>query len=484
MRIFLILVLEVLIGIRWLRWLGVIQQKEYRWYRLRHFITTDEGQRELIRLFPQLSDFSRTGLKRPRFTARIGFTAIISGGLMLLIVNCLGQLLISLVIIWLFTPLLVLLAVLPGSLIYFLVTLVYTGRAQQLLNQVNPTIIGITGSFGKTSTKLVLRHVLSQKFSVFATQKSFNTRLSLARDISQRYSQEKLVIIEFAAYRSGEIAWLAKRFQPNLAVITGLTDQHLGLFGSREKIIEAKSELVQALPEDAAVFINAKSPGTRLIADKGQTNRIQSYCDTDSNSEVAKVKLNDQAQLCFDYEGQRIKTRLVGRQYLAACCAAIEVAQHLGLSQAEITQGLQTFNPADYSKYFVRFYQSQHGFWVLDDGRSSNPAGFKAAMQLAVEIEQQKNINRIILITTGIVDLGSRSEQIHSQLARLARPVIDEVFYLGQPGQFQFQQVFTQDLTIQEDQIKHQLSQLNKNDMVVIEGLIPLWLENYLSPSE
>lgn len=483
MRIFLFFILGALIGIRWLRWLGVVQQKEYRWYRLRHFITTDEGQRELIRLLPQKSDFSRTGLKRPKFTPRIGFIAVVSLFLMFIIVKLL-PLLLSLIIIWFFIPLLVLLAILPSSLIHYLVTLVYTSRAQQLLNQVKPTIIGITGSFGKTSTKLVLQHVLSQKFSVFATQKSFNTQLSLARDICQRYSQEKLVIIEFAAYRLGEIAWLAQRFQPHLAVITGLTDQHLALFGSREKIIEAKSELVQALPKDAMVFINAKSPGTRLIAHKGQADRVKPYCDINSNLAVAQVKLNDQAQLCFTYKDQRVKTQLVGRQYLAACCAAIEVAQHLGLSQTEIIQALETFNPANYSEYFVQFYQSRQGLWVLDDGRSSNPAGFKAALQLAVEIEQQKNINRIILITAGIVDLGSRSEEIHAQLAQQARPIIDKVFYLGQPGQAQFQQVFTQDLSTQVDQIKHQLSQLDKNDMVVIEGLIPLWLKNYLRRSE
>jgi UDP-N-acetylmuramoyl-tripeptide--D-alanyl-D-alanine ligase len=483
MRIFLFFILGALIGIRWLRWLGVVQQKEYRWHRLRHFIRTDEGQRELIRLFPQKADFSRTGLKRPRFTLRIGFIAIISLFLMFIVVKQ-APLLFSLIIIWFLVPLLVLAAVLPSGLIHYLVTLVYTCRAQQLINQVNPTIIGITGSFGKTSTKLVLQHVLSQKFSVFTTQKSFNTRLSLARDICQRYSQEKLVIIEFAAYRLGEIAWLAKRFQPHLAVITGLTDQHLGLFGSREKIVEAKSELVQALPKDAVVFINAESPGTRLIARKGRANRIQPYCDPDSNLAVTQVKLNDQAQLCFSYKDQQVKTRLVGKQYLAACCAAIQIAQHLGLSQTEIMQGLKTFNPVNHFEYFVQFYQSRQGFWVLDDGRSSNPAGFKAALQLAVEIEQQKNINRIILITAGIVDLGSRSEEIHAQLARQARPIIDKVFYLGQPGRSQFQQVFTQDLSTQVDQIKHQLLQLGKNDMVVIEGLVPLWLKNYLRRSE
>lgn len=477
--------------IRWLRWLGIAQQKEYRFNRLSQYLLTTQGIRDLVQFWPRISDFSRTGLKRPKPTSRIALTALISTLItaVLVLISWQGAVFtfgLSLIFFLISAPVWVWLAVLPTILAFRTLVIYYTQQARGKIQEAEPTIIGITGSYGKTSTKLILSHVLSQKFSVFATQRSFNTPFSLARDIARRYQDQELMIIEFAAYKIGEISWLTKRYPPDTAVITGLTDQHLALFGSRENIIQAKSELVAALPKSEPVFINGADAGARLIARHGQAENIVPYFGGHKEIDVCDVRINQQGQLEFKFKDQLIKTQLVGKQYLAACLAAVKLGLHFSLSQKQIAQGLSSFKPPD---YFVQLKKSRLGFWVVDDGGTSNPAGFEAVICLAREIKalraksQRTNSRRgrkMILVTSGMIDLGHKTNKIHQKLAGLAEPVFQTVFYLGEPGRKQFKQVFHKRLISDQTLIQQELKSLSKDDMVVIEGRIPLWLRKYL----
>ncbi len=473
--------------IRWLRWLGVVQQKEYRCYRLKHFIITDEGKTELKRLLPQKKDFSRTGLKRPKFTSRIIIIAISSLFLMGLIIwfgwrwhwliFALGLLLLLAIL-----PLVVIISVLPTTIIFQYWVLHTLAQAQKKIKQQQPIIIGITGSYGKTSTKLICQHLLSQKYKVFATPKSYNTRYSLARSIVQHFQQQELAIIEFAAYKPGEIAYLADKFPPQLAVITGLTDQHLALFGSRQAIIKAKSELVQAVPEGGLVFYNGDDSGALQICQHGGAGNIKDYAASKAENNLNNVAINHRGRLSFTYCDRLIQTKIVGKQYLSALKAAITLGEHFALTQKQIINGLVSFRPPD---YFISFNDSRLDFKVLDDGRTSNPVGFQAVINLAQELALARTHygckpETMTLITGGIIDLGHRSRAIHSNLAKQADHIFDRVCYTGIDGREQFRSVFANSMLTHQKQIKDHLQKLQYNDLVVIEGRIPLWLRNFL----
>lgn len=114
------------------------------------------------------------------------------------------------------------------------------------------TVIGITGSYGKTSTKQLLEHVLKTKYKVFATGQSHNTLFSVASDIIRYLSDEQThAIIEYGAYKRGEIKRLTELIKPQIAVITGISKQHYGLFGSYENLKMAKFELIESLSKTA-----------------------------------------------------------------------------------------------------------------------------------------------------------------------------------------------------------------------------------------
>lgn len=493
-KLLILVVFVPLLFVRWLRWLAIVQQKSYRWDRLSLFISTVEGRKEIKQFCPLISWLNWTGLKRPVKTVRVGAIAFLSLAFNLLLTGVsLNRspwiLLFCMSILLVFQPGVIILATAPTTIGRWLVSHYYQWRASCLINRHEPRIIGITGSYGKTSTKLVVAAVLKQKFDIFATQRSHNTRLSLPKDITARYQGEELVVIEFAAYGTGEIAHLADLFPPDVAVITGLTDQHLGLFQTRDKIITAKAELVKALNPGGVVLVNGADSGAEQIAQRGNAKRVIDFTQLQGKNQLSEVELTQTGKLQFQWRGQTVCTQLVGRQYLAAVQAAIKLGLMFEMSPDQIITGLEQFEPGS---YFVQTKTTSQDAAVIDDGGTANPVGFEAALKLLAEIKSKRGIveaeasqrkneksradtGRQILFTAGIVDLGSKSDQIHLDLARQAQQVVDEVWYVGTTGKEQFIQVFGKSgrITIASEEIQQKIDQLTSHDLILIEGRIP-----------
>ncbi len=476
--------------VRWLFWLALMQQKEYRCDRIIHFSKTLDGQKALLKILPHSKDFTRTGLKRPVKTLRALTTGITS----LLIITSLSYffgtfgpiyLFCWLVFVLIFMPVIIYLAVLPTTLFYELEIKRQQQQAVQKINQAKPKIIGLTGSYGKTSTKLLLTHVLSYQYSVFATEKSFNTRYSLSKNINQKFVNQELAIIEYAAYKPGEIKHLANLYHPDAAVITGLTDQHLALFKTRQAIIQAKAELVKALPKKGKVFVNGADPGATKIAqyglgvssssDKVHHRQIIPYSGPNSRIKIERVWINQQGRLNFCWQDRLILTRLIGKHYLQACQAAIKIGLEFGLTPETIAQALMEFKPPS---YFVNTKVNSAGALIIDDGRTSNPKGFKAALDLLANFKGPNK--KLVLVTSGIVDLGQKSEKIHRQLAIEANKLVHLVIYSGREGKAQFENQFDLNVMTKRDKIKAIINRFNRNYIVLIEGHIPQWLRQLL----
>ncbi|NCO12024.1 MAG: hypothetical protein COZ34_01265 [Candidatus Pacebacteria bacterium CG_4_10_14_3_um_filter_34_15] len=485
--------------IRALRWLAVVQQKEYRIDRLILFIKSDEGKKELFRIFPQKKDFSRTGLKRPKITSRILIVTIIFIILFSFLVTCLvvksfvfGSLvfilyiLLGLLIYLIITPILVMISILPTTLIALFRVWLELLSAKAKVKKIKPNIIGITGSYGKTSTKLLLATVLEKKYNVFKTPKSFNTKFSVAQSINKGFKNQEIMILEYGAYKKGEIKTLASWFKPNMAIITGLAKQHLGLFGNIEAIIEAKSELVKSLASGSVVIWNGNDKGAKRICEKGISEDsiskgnleiLEAKIDN-KNSVTMKAHLNKVGKLQFVFAGQQVNTNLLGMHYLEIIVMVILVAKKLEVSDKDIVEAISKFVPDD---KFIYSYSTKTGSLIIDDGGSSNLNGFVAAINLAAHIKHPKKV----LITSGIVDLGNESNSIHTELAKKAFEIFDTVFYVGESGIKQFQSVFKDRLFSAESasdqtRIINFLLNLTYYEMILIEGRIPGWIKKYL----
>jgi UDP-N-acetylmuramoyl-tripeptide--D-alanyl-D-alanine ligase len=315
---------------------------------------------------------------------------------------------------------------------------------------------------------MILVQLLLNKYKVFTPPKSFNTRYSIAKYIMRYYQNEEVVILEYGAYRKGEIKELTSYFPPKFAVITGITKQHVGLFGSMENLVTAKSELIQALPEDGIVFANGDD-STVLKMVKDANKKVIYFSFNEPRCPIKKPRLKRYGQIEFNFGGKIISTRIVGKHYLTNILGAITVAKYLGIKDNDISEALNTFVP---NELFVQIRHHQSGASIIDDSGTSNPKGFEASLAIVKHLKKTTNI----LIFSGIVDLGNDSSELHSKLAKQAGKVFQKVLYTGKEGVVEFRDIFEQELSTSEVEINDVLNNADKNTVILIEGRIPIHL--------
>ena len=221
-----------------LRCLYFWQLKEYRLDRFREFLSTRESSQYFL---------PTRWFLRPKLTVKVVGLTLINLIILTLLINLnpVGDLSAYLAA-YLLIPLIAALTV--ASLMPFTVigAAIIIKLAQQKLKRLshNLTVIGITGSYGKTATKTILAHLLDAKYSVLSTRGTINTPIGVAQtSLRQLTPSHKFFIVEMGAYKKGEIAAICNLVRPKVGILTGITPQHLGLFGSFDNLKEAKFEL-------------------------------------------------------------------------------------------------------------------------------------------------------------------------------------------------------------------------------------------------
>jgi UDP-N-acetylmuramoyl-tripeptide--D-alanyl-D-alanine ligase len=442
------------------------------------FLLTSEGKNQLKSFFLKSGERHPKHWKRPVKTIRILLIAMLSlvflvlGPIlvMTLPINLTAKLLFLVAIIiieYLLLPGIIAVAVVISSVPAKLKTWLELRQAQQKISKKHPLIIGIGGSYGKTSTKYFLYEILSKKYSVFKTPKSFNTPFSIARSINQNYHGEEIVLLEYGTYQKGEIQSLAQWFPPNHAVITGFTEQHLHLFGTIEASLQAEAELIKAIPPSGKVWYNADDSRVKeILAQVKNSDNVHAY----NANNLAKYQIDEFGFLNLKLSelSPQIKTKIVGEHYLSNIAGAISVAKFLEISEAEISAGISNFVP---DERFVRSYQGK-SCWILDDGGTSNPEGFSKIIDLAKNFKFKTKV----LITGGIVDLGDSSRSVHNQLATASENVFDSVILTTELGKDEFEQVLSKKLIINKTRIIEFLSDLPESTLLVVEGRMPGWI--------
>ncbi len=476
--------------IRFLRWASIVQQKEYRWDRLALFLKTDAGHSEIVRLLPILNDFSRSGLKRPKLTARASITMLVAAVVNLLVllavmflVQSLVLIAFAVVMIYLLIPVSMIVSGFSTVWIRVASTYWYLWRAGQLLKRNDPIVIGIAGPFGKTSTKQLLSHVLSEKFSTFATPSSYNTALSVAKAVVDGYDGQEIAILEYGSYKTGEIEEMTHWMEPDHAIITGFSPQHLGLFGSEEAIIEADAELVRAVPSQGSVLVNAQYQGAVAISKLGGHSDFIPYSTEDSPVQLGNVSLNKYGQLQFQWNEDTVETRLVGEMHTDTVRAVISMSEQLGLSSQEIISGLESFKPTErFMRVCIRSDANREKtVLILDDGLTSNSEGYKAMKRTFDALSMEYAVPST-LVFNGIVDLDYRSEEIHRELGEMSKD-FDAVWYFSEVGRAAFREGLERmPVRAGETQTDLKLDELVAMDVsreidgiIVLEGKMPGW---------
>jgi UDP-N-acetylmuramoyl-tripeptide--D-alanyl-D-alanine ligase len=290
----------------------------------------------------------------------------------------------------------------------------------------NLTVIGVTGSYGKTSVKEFLYSILKTEHQVLKTPESYNTVLGIAKVIDLELDESyQFFICEMAAYKQGEIKELADMLKPKFGILTGINEQHLEMFGSIENTTAAKFELIQAIPENGLAVINGDNDLIRKNYQKYKKNVVV-YGLGNFSFSAKNIRVGEEGTM-FDlvlgnknYQG---KTKLIGRSQIENMVAAATMAFKLGMRPEKIAGAIANISAVPHRLEF----KTKENALIIDDAYNSNVTGFKEALHL---LENFKDRPKII-VTPGIVDLGSKTLEIHKNLGKLAEKICDVVILVG-----------------------------------------------------
>lgn len=305
--------------------------------------------------------------------------------------------------------------------------------AKRILREVDPFVIGITGSYGKTGAKAALGDLLTQCVGpTFWPKKSINTVMGITRTIREALSPvHRFAVIEMGAYNRGSIKRLCDFTPPKAALVTAVGIMHLERFGSPENVYVAKSEIAQALPPDGILVCNGDSPNARRMAVEHASGKTLLYGLDQSAGPLdcyaSDIAFSTQGTSFLIHWGGRSfpgRTPLLGRPALSNALGAFTMACALGAEPAYAVACLANLAPVD-NRLVLDSKAGSVSF--LRDAYNSNPTGFAAAL----EVLQALPAKRRIVMTPGMVELGDQQQAQNRRLATMCASVADLVIVVG-----------------------------------------------------
>ena len=302
--------------------------------------------------------------------------------------------------------------------------------ATDKLESIAPRVIGITGSYGKTTTKVCIGAVLSEQVRTLITPASFNSRLGVIRTINELLEPgHEAFVVEMGMYRKGDIAELCELVHPGIGVLTAIGPVHLERLGSIDAIADAKSELPRALPAGGRLVANGDDARVREIAASVDVETVLYGLASDDAhvraEEIALVDGHTSFTLVIGDRRAEVTAGLLGRHNVSNLLAAAAVGDVIGMPIERIAAGLSKVAPPEHR--LAPIPNPRAGIIVIDDAYNSNPAGAAAAL----EVLGGHPAKRRILVTPGMVELGDEEAALNERFGRQAAAVCDHVILVG-----------------------------------------------------
>ncbi len=304
----------------------------------------------------------------------------------------------------------------------------YINDAKSMLAKMSELIIiGVTGSFGKTSVKYYLETLLKSRYNVLVTPGNYNTPLGVTITVREHLKPtHEVFICEMGARRVGEIKELCDLAHPLHGIITAVGPQHLDTFGSIANIQKTKFELADALPEGGKLFLNGDNEYIREMADQYPARTM--YCSK-GPSEGYYAEDVSVSRYGTDFtvvspagEKEHFQTKLIGEHNVINIVGAIAVANSLGIPMSELVIPVRKIQSVEH-----RMQMIDHGsFTIIDDAYNSNPVGSKAAVETLSMFDGTR-----ILITPGMVELGVDETDYNYKFGTYAAKCCDYILLVG-----------------------------------------------------
>lgn len=270
---------------------------------------------------------------------------------------------------------------------------------EKIRKQLDLFTIGITGSFGKSTTKEFLAQILSKKYQVLETPGNINTDIGVAKTVLKNLNEKhRFFVCEMGAYKKGEIKAICDIVNPKIGIVTGINEQHLALFGNLEKTIATKFELIEALPKKGLAVFNGENRYCLKMAKKAKARG----CEV----EVVKKEKVD------------FKTNLPGDIFLINFLLAKKVAESLGVKENEIKKTAQKLKLPSHTMNVLK----KNDLVLIDSTHNSNPEGVLRALDFLKNFEGKK-----FFVFQPIIELGEASGRLHEQIGKKAAKICEMI---------------------------------------------------------
>ncbi len=312
-----------------------------------------------------------------------------------------------------------------------LVYIYFYNKSQSKLRHMDKLkVVGITGSYGKTSSKNILNDILNIKYISRTTPKNLNTEYGLMITINNHLDKfDDIFIAEMGAYKRGEIKTLCNMVKPKYGILTTIGTAHLETFGSVENIVKTKFELIESLPSDGIAVLNGD--------DLKQVNHIiENDCkklwiginNKDVDVYATNIKCSNKGST-FDvvFKGDSKKypfeTKLLGNYNIYNILAGIALGREFGISVTELAQGVRKVKSIEHRLELKKIGD----MFMIDDAYNSNPVGAK----MAVDILDMMPGNKVV-VTPGMIELGEKEEELNGIFGTQIAKVADYVILVGE----------------------------------------------------
>ena len=308
----------------------------------------------------------------------------------------------------------------------------YYRDAERILRSMpDLTVVGITGSYGKTSTKHYLYRILQEKFDVVMTPGSFNTTMGVIRTIREYMKPyNQIFICEMGAKQPGDIKEICDLVHPQIGIITAVGEQHLESFKSIENVQRTKFELVDSLPADGLAVVNddfewvanRKVDNVEVIRYACENSECAAYTAKEITYSAAGTEF---VLSCPDGKEYRFTTRLVGACNVSNLMAAIIVALRLGVEIEKIRYAVEQIEQVEHR---LNMKHTPGGVTIIDDAFNSNPTGSAMALDVLASMKGGKRI----VVTPGMIELGERQAQLNAEFGKKIAVSADIAVVVGQ----------------------------------------------------
>ena len=336
-------------------------------------------------------------------------------------------------------------------------------------------IIGITGSYGKTSVKEILAQILSEKYKVLKSPLRLNAEIGLSQFIlNTNLDDYEILVLEMGARRVGEIATMVKIFNPDIAFLTGIAPQHIATFGSLTKIILGKSEIFKTTIPSGIAFINGNDEYSKYIYETLPISRKYLYGTSESHFYAKNIKA-DLEKTIFDFiypDGEiNLETNLIGTQFIENLIGALACSYILGIKPVEVKERLKNLSLLPHQFEVVK----KSNPLIIDDSYNSNLVGVIKGSEFFLSLPFKYKI----VFFAGILELGVETPRYYYQLIETFRK-FDRVILTFKDFTEVFEENLYNKIIIYKNQkIEELIKDYPKEDLgILILGRIPNKLLN------